>query len=225
MPDQVSKHYLGQEGEGYFKYQQQSGTLGGELNRDKFQHFINLGDIVLDVGCGGGYLLNALSCSRRIGVEVNPVAANVARRSGIECYEALDQVPDEIADVVISHHALEHMLSPLEALKEIRCKLRQGASFMLVVPLDDWRTQRTFRETDVNHHLFGWTPQNLGNLLSEAGFSVYTGDITIHKCAWPPGYETLSKIMPGWAFRWICWMFSILVRRRELRVVVLRSRA
>jgi SAM-dependent methyltransferase len=220
MANQVSEHYLGNRGERYFSYQQQSGALGGELNRGKFQSFISPGDIVLDVGCGGGFLLNALTCKRRIGVEVNPFAANVAQSAGIECHPELRLVCNEIADVAISHHALEHMLSPLDGLKEIRGKLKPGAPFVLVVPLDDWRTQRTYKATDVNHHLFAWTAQNLGNLLSEAGFEVSADKITIHKCAWPPHYETLSKILPDWAFRGICGLFSVVARRRELRAVV-----
>lgn len=89
----------------------------------KFEPHIKPSDTVLDLGCGGGYLLKNLTCARRIGVEVNPSATKTALENGIECYASLDLVPDSSINVAISNHALEHIQNPHEVLGKLRRKL------------------------------------------------------------------------------------------------------
>jgi SAM-dependent methyltransferase len=216
----ASEHYLGQQGEQYFAWQRNIGILGAQLNLYKFQPHIRPTDTVLDFGCGGGYLLAALNCAARTGVEMNPAAAAIASGQGVNCVAALRQVPDASVDAVISNHALEHTLSPLQELREIRAKLKPTGRAVLIIPVDDWRNQRVYNPADVNHHLFTWTPQLFGHLLAEAGFQVAPGDITIERCAWPPHYATLSRVLPQWAFRTLCSGYSVLARRRELKAIV-----
>ena len=42
----------------YFDWQKQIGVLGGSLNKFKFESHVKDTDILMDFGCGGGYLLN-----------------------------------------------------------------------------------------------------------------------------------------------------------------------
>src|SRR3990172_4969425 len=112
----ASDHYLGEKGEAYLAWQDAGGVLNGEIESRKFRRLIQAEDTVLDFGCGAGNLLRALRCARKIGVEVNPAALQKCREAGIECHADLAAVPDGIADVIVSNHALEHVPAPVEAL-------------------------------------------------------------------------------------------------------------
>jgi len=58
----------------YFDWQKQVGVVGGYLNKFKFEEHINSNNIVLDFGCGGGYLLNNFENIIRKGFEINEYA-------------------------------------------------------------------------------------------------------------------------------------------------------
>jgi SAM-dependent methyltransferase len=216
----ASDRYLKRQGEDYFAYQKAIAESRGALLALKFERYIKPQDCVLDFGCGGGYLLKALNCTRKIGVEINPAAQSQAVMNGIQCHPVLDNVPDAIADVVISNHALEHVPFPIEALRQIREKLKPGGTLVLCVPADDWRTQKRYDPNDVNHHLHTWTPLLLGHTLSEAGFLVKTNEITILTHAWPPRVDALCKCLPRAAFDMICGVFAVIRNRRQLLAVV-----
>ena len=122
----VSSHYVGEDGRLYFEWQNQSAELGGEIESHKFSRWVGQSDVVVDFGCGGGYLLRALHCARRVGVEPNRYARDHAVGIGIECYESLEAVPDQMADVGITNHALEHVLFPVEALRQLKSLKGKG---------------------------------------------------------------------------------------------------
>lgn len=217
-PEGASTHYLGQSGTDYFSYQHQGGLLRGKLNaRTKFARFVSPTDAVLDFGCGGGTLLRSLECARRVGVEINPVARAEASAHGLEVFETLAEVPDGMADVVVSNHALEHVINPVATLSELRKKLKAGGKLVLVVPLDDWRDQRSYDPKDIDHHLYTWTPRLLGNLLSEAGYVV--GDVSVLTHAWFPNWPRWIDRLPTGVFDAVCWAYSIYSRRRQLLAV------
>jgi SAM-dependent methyltransferase len=141
---------------------------------------------------------------------------------GVQCYADLAEVPDEIADVVISNHALEHIPYPMEALRQLRRKLKPGGTLALCVPLDDWRTHKRYDPDDRNHHLYTWTVQLLGNLLHEAGFSVQARDMSVRTHAWPRYYPFLyAKLPPRW-FNVFCTIWAMVTRRRQLFAVAKR---
>ncbi len=218
MSTDKSAHYLGKPGEKYFAYQHQGGLLRGQLNaRTKFARFVQPEHAVLDFGCGGGTLLANLTCARKLGVEINPVARAEAKSNGIEVFEALDHVPDGAVDLAVSNHALEHVFSPLEALRALRPKLKANGRLVLVVPIDDWRMQPDFDASDIDHHLYTWTPRLLGNLLSEAGYKVQEISVLTH--AWFPRWEHWIGRLPDGVFDAVCWAYSAWSRRRQLLAV------
>ena len=102
----------------YFNWQKKIGMVGGKINADKFARYINPNDVVLDFGCGGGYLLGNLSCKKKIGVEINPVARKEARKNkNLEIHSSIKLLKNGMVDKVISNHALEHTKRPIDELE------------------------------------------------------------------------------------------------------------
>ena len=215
----ASNHYLDGRGQAYFAWQSGLSPMARLVAR-KFSPHIASRHTVIDFGCGGGYILTALSCRRKLGVELNPAARETARGLGIECFADLSELPDACADVVISNHALEHVPYPVRALEMLRQKLTSAGKLLLSVPLDDWRTQKHFREDDVHRHLHTWTPQLLGNTLAEAGYPVKPGDIRILRHAIHPRMVPLLHLLPRHAGTAVTVVTAILLRRRELFAAV-----
>jgi SAM-dependent methyltransferase len=218
--DASSEHYRGSRGARYFARQSQNGHIKGRIEARKFRSYVKGGDVVLDFGCGGGYVLSSLNCARRLGVEVNPAARAEAVKHGIECYESLLEIPDNCIDVAISNHALEHVIHPIAILKEFRRKLKEDGTLILCLPIDDWRVERHFDPSDMNHHLHTWTPLLLGNSLCEAGFHAEKFSVSVLTHAWFPGTARVFDRMPKRLFDLLCVFYSIVVKRRQLFAVV-----
>jgi SAM-dependent methyltransferase len=204
MRDRVSTHYDAT----YFDWQASIGEFGGWANLAKFLPYLKETDEVLDFGCGGGFLLRNIACRKRVGVEVNPSALSAAVGNGIEGYRSVDDVPDRYVDVVISNHALEHTLRPLDELRTLRQKLRPGGRIVFVVPCESIRMK--YKPNDVSHHLYTWSPLSLGNLFAEAGFTVIESRPYIHK--WPPGYRQLARVVGRKTFDLVCRIYGHLER-------------
>lgn len=212
MSDLISGHY----DDKYFDWQSSIGEFGGWANQSKFIEFISNKSRVLDFGCGGGYLLKGLKCSAKVGVEVNPSAAETARKHGIEVYGSAEEVPDDHVDVIISNNALEHALQPLEELKSLFKKLRSGGKIIFVVPCESINYK--YKANDINHHLYSWSPMCIGNLFTEAGFSIIESKSYIHK--WPPKYRLIAKIGGRGLFEIACRIYGRIERSWfQVRVV------
>lgn len=218
-----SRHYQGEGGEAYFaSYKNGDLMARGQLNvRTKFARHVKPEDTVLDFGCGSGTVLACLDCKQKIGVELNPAAREESQRHGVTPYISLDQVPNEVADVAISNHALEHVANPLRTLKQLREKLTPTGKLVLVVPIDDWRAQREPNPTDKDHHLYTWTPLLLGNLLGEAGYRVESIQVFTH--AWFPRWEQWMPRLPTAVFDAVCSIYAWGVKRRQLVAVATRT--
>jgi SAM-dependent methyltransferase len=211
----VASHYAGARGDAYLSYQRRYAELGGELNRFKFEPYLRPSDAVVDFGCGIGALLERLDVAQKTGVEVSDEARREAQSRGLQVVASTSELDDASADVVISNHALEHTISPLDELRELRRVLRAGGTLVLWLPLDDWRTQRGPR-SDPNHHLYAWTPLLLSNLLDEAGFEVRECRVVTH--AWPPFTARLARL-PRPVFDVLGRIWAFLRRRRQLMAV------
>lgn len=196
----------------YFDWQKDIGAFGGWANSFKFKKNISDNDTVIDFGCGGGYLLENLKCSNKIGIEPNPSAAKSVKNFKIQHFfspsEALNELGEEFADLIISNHALEHTLNPLQEIKNLRPLLKVGGVMYFYVPLDSINCN--YNPKDINQHLFSWSPQNIGNLFVEAGYEIEYCKKFIHK--WPPFYEKLAML--GWPiFNLLCLIYGRIDRR------------
>lgn len=210
-PQAVSARYGGERGEQYWAWQRGSGARAVPSTVPFFRPHLSGRERLVDVGCGGGYLLEALPASERIGVEPNPSARAEATNRALDVRASLTEVPSGWADVAISNHALEHTLSPLAVLREARRVLRDGGRLVLLLPLDDWRTGASRNEPDLHGHLYTWTPQLLVNLLAEAGFEDV--DSRVITRAIPPAAGLLRRVPP--LYELAAWSFSVVARRRQ----------
>jgi SAM-dependent methyltransferase len=197
-------------GEEYAAYQSRYLAVGADVDSFKFTPWIQPSDVVIDFGCGRGFTLHRLRAARKIGVEPNPAARKLAPH-GIEFVTSLSELEDGIADVVISNHALEHVLRPYEELCEMRRVLGASGRLVLWLPLE--RPHR-IPPRDPDHHLFGWTPLTLRNLLAEAGFEVLKCRVVSH--AWPPGMDRLNASLPSRVFTLTARATAVILRRRQL---------
>lgn len=214
----VGKHYYGTRGSEYFAWQSNIGAVGAQLDRWKFIDRTSTDLVVVDFGCGSGDLLAALPAGRRIGIEPNDDARDAAAAKGLDVVRSSAELPGELADVVISHHALEHTLHPLKELQALRGILKPSGKLILWLPIDDWRRHRDSQDRsfseDLNHHLYTWTPLNLFNLLQEAGFEPERVRTVSH--AWPKGFRFYYRWMPTPIFDLIARITPILTRQHQV---------
>ena len=226
----VSRHYQGQSGEQY----QQLRFTGVEFARQYqadlyFRDFIGPGDTVLDFGCNDGMFLRWLNCGRRIGVEVNPAAREECERASattaipVELHSDISDVEDGIVDVVISNHCLEHTLTPYEILRQLHRVLRPGGKLVVVLPFDDWRSpiHSNWRPENPDNHLFTWSPMNIGNLMTEAGFQVESAVHTQY--ALSPKLKPIRDFLGDRAFRFAAGLLSRYRKRSETYAVASKA--
>jgi SAM-dependent methyltransferase len=173
-PRFVSPHYQGAAGERYHRDKRgipdRAFDWVARTRAEKFAKHVTRGDVVLEFGAGLGWNLAALRCTRKIGFDVVSSLAPELIRRGIEYVADTAPLPSGLADVVICHHTLEHLLHPAAALAEMRRLLKADGRLLLVVPAENRGEGRTFDAAEPNHHLYCWNPQTLGNLLGECGF-------------------------------------------------------
>jgi len=203
----------------YFRWQQAIGEVTGRANRFMYQPYIGPQDRVVDFGCGGGYLLSQLCCASKAGIEINESARRHAETLGIRAVGSPEALGAESADVVISSHALEHTHDPLKALVGLRGLLRAGGTLVLVTP---YERRMPWRPNDINQHLFTWSPMNLGNLASLAGFQVEDCRVIYHR--FPPKALRLESLFGPRLFHQLCLVWGRLSRSVvQVRLVARKS--
>ena len=176
-------------GKEYFDWQKNIGIIGGKLNKFKFETEVKESDVLMDFGCGGGYLLENFNNKIKIGFEINKTAWDEILKKGIEVYDNFDDILDDSIDTIISNHAMEHVPLPLNTFKDLYSKLKPGGKIVIVIPLEQ-PTERQFyyKEGDINQHLHTWCPMTFGNLATLAGFKVLSCDVFQHQ--WTPDFKT-----------------------------------
>ena len=202
--ENISGHY----DEAYFEWERKIGEFGAWADKDRFNKYITPEDVVLEFGCGGGFLLKEINCRKRLGVEINPAAIKVAQKNGIKIYTSTEEVYDNSIDVIISTNALEHTLRPLDELKKLYNKLKIGGKVIFLVPCES--ISYKYKPNDINHHLYSWSPMCIGNLFTEAGFKVI--EVNSDASKWPPHAELVAKIAGRFIFNIICKIYGSLRR-------------
>jgi SAM-dependent methyltransferase len=142
------------------------------------------GGRILDVGCGSGFFLRALTSDLwdRFGVEIGKGAARAANRAlgeGRVFNGTLIESACENAyfDVVSFWSALEHTNEPRSHLNEARRIIKTGGTLIVQVPNAASYQARAFGGNwfalDAPRHRYHFTPQTLARLLRETGFDIY----------------------------------------------------
>lgn len=211
MDSKAFEHY----DQDYFDWHRDIGEFGARANRFKFEDQVAETDVVLDFGCGGGYLLKALPCRERLGVEVCPQAREIAEKNGLEVFETTTALEEASLDVVISNHALEHTEAPLAELREIHRKLKPSGRAVFVVPCE--AVSKKYKAGDISQHLYSWSPMCLGNLFTRAGYEVIS--VTAIYSKWPPFYRQIRK-WGGVALFKVCCMLYGQINRRWFQVKI-----
>lgn len=209
--------YLNDEGESYFQRQRISGIQGAEYNKFIFAPHVSEQDDVLEFGCGGGYLLHALSAVSKVGVDINPAARAEAARLGITTYGTLDEIKNKTFSRIITSHALEHVPNPYEALVELKSFLKPDGRLLWLSPMEDWRVkhQQKWEPNDADMHLYTWTPLLIGNLLSTAGYVPQSVSILTH--TFPPLAigKRLWRLNPA-LFHSAAFAYSFIRKQRQV---------
>jgi SAM-dependent methyltransferase len=194
------KHY----NKDYFNWQKKVGLFGAEANKIKFESLISNGQKVLDFGCGGGYLLSTYENIEKYGVEINESAIEDAISNKLNIYKSSKDLPENFFDLIISNNALEHCDNPLVELKELHRSLKKGSKICIVVPCDNIKSK--YFEKDPHQHLYSWSPANLGNILSVAGFKILETKPFLYK--WFPYRYKLKKYMNWKIFHFLCKIWA-----------------
>ena len=172
----IRGHYVGESGRAYharrFAIPDAAYDWVARSRARKIAPHVRAGHTVVEFGVGHGWNLAALSCRARICFDVGAHVAPIVREHGIAFVESAAELRDGSADVLICHHVLEHVPDPAETLAELRRILAPAGRLLLFVPYETERRFRRYTTDEPDHHLFSWTPQSLGNLVHDCGFSV-----------------------------------------------------
>ena len=202
----------------YYKWQIKAGKYCAQQDLWMYEDNIKSNYRVLDFGCGGGFMMQRFHCKEKYGVDINTDARQDAKKNGLKVYEYLDNIPKNVMfDLIISHHALEHVPNPYETLKELKKKLSSGGKIVCLVPIDDWRVEKRYKLHDVNMHLFTWTPQLIGNLFFLSGFKNI--QVQIISRAWLPLSRFYYQYIPRSVYNILSWIWSNLIFSRQIRVI------
>src|ERR1041384_7178014 len=133
--DPAAQLYQGASGEAYHEHKR---ALRAEalpwvmaLRAEKFQRHVRPEDVVFELGVGAGWNLGQLPCARRMGCDTSEFLAERLTKLGIEFAPDVAAVPNATAHVAICHHALEHLLAPAEALRQLARILKPDGKLIL----------------------------------------------------------------------------------------------
>lgn len=137
----------------------------------------NTGSRILDIGCGNGKLLRALAeqgFSNLYGLD--PFIKCDITYGPVTIYKKdLAQLEGSF-DVIMLHHAFEHMPDPVSTLQQINKLLPPSGSLVIRIPLAGsyaWQTYGiNWVQLDAPRHIFLHTQRSLAILARKTGFTI-----------------------------------------------------
>lgn len=165
--------------------------------------------VVLDFGCGPGWLLSAIQADRKLGIEQSSLATSAT--AGIEMRDDIANVGSEFCDVVICHHVIEHLADPLYYLDHLRRVLKRGGLLVLATP--DFaspcakRFGAKYRMLCDATHISLFTLESCSRMLRDKAFKIL--DVVF---PFPDRYATpetmerwrdTSQVSPPWPGNWM----------------------
>lgn len=152
-----------------------------ELDSKLIKQFIKSGKI-LDVGCNGGFFLEAMGEEyERHGTELDSQAISYARDHFPSFAQYLKngtlhsaQFSDECFDLVMMRGVIEHVLNPEESIEEVSRILKKGGYyFICATPNGESYCANLYRENwTLFHpvqHIWHFSPNNLSQLCEKYG--------------------------------------------------------
>lgn len=176
---------------------------------------------VLDVGCGGGELLEhyARLGWQTFGIDPSAAAVEAARSRGASVHQGtLADQPWERGsfDLVVFSHSLEHIPEPLGALRAARALLAPGG--LIAIHLPNWRCWqlRVFRgrwfHLDLPRHLQHFSTRALRVAADALELEVVElgTDATLIAVAYSLHYVLAGRWSPGWRL-WLAYGLGVAV--------------
>ncbi len=176
-------------------------VLGAEIERIG-RETGSSGKRLLDFGCGtGGLLAEAKRSGFQVcGVETHEAAVAFARRGrDLPVYASIEELRsergDDVFDVVVARHTVEHVSNPKQTFRDFRGLLRPGGLLVIIVPHFNFFTRRILPNSmprfsyGLIHkgHQYYFTKNTLSEYLKEADF---------------PEVEFRYSILGGFLSRW-----------------------
>lgn len=166
------------------------GTLVGktQLYQDARRRTAQFGDLIrgkrwLDVGAGTALMLEQFKATAVVkGVEPNRGHRESARQRGLELVPSVTDLPaGEMFDIITLFHVYEHVLDPVDLMRQLRRHLAPGGVLLVEVPhardlLLETLDSEAFRQFTLwSEHLILHTRNSLEAFLRAGGFA----DVTI----------------------------------------------
>ncbi len=218
--------YLGEAGRAY--HEGKRGLAAEALpwvtraRAEKFTPFISGEQIVFEYGAGAGWNLADLNCKARFAYDVSDFLAPKVEQYGVKFVRDAESQPNASCDLVLCHHALEHVMEPTEALGQMHRILKPDGKLLLYVPYEIERRHMVYNPHEPNRHLYSWTPQTLAALAQTIGFKVESAEIGRYgydraAAAWAlkmkmgeTGFRLVRKL--GQIFK-PCWEVRVFARK------------
>ena len=186
---------------------------------------------VLDIGCGDGRFVRfAGECGcASVGMEVDPVAVEAARASGLDvrlgdAQRAIEIFGIESFDYITLSHVIEHVFEPRETLRNLRQLLRPGGRAWIETPNPDSFGHTVFgdrwRDLDPPRHLCLLSEFALRNAAENAGLELvekhYRPFVPFEVFPWSAAARAATDRKPvsGWRLRLMCALYEIRGRLR-----------
>lgn len=130
---------------------------------------------ILDIGAGYGVLEEAFRARFNMlelyAVEPDPKAQHQLKQLGVQVEKELHYFSGQRFDLIIASHLLEHLISPINFLKELRSYMAPGGALFIEVPNQDHRFK-----FQLEPHISFFSPESLRNAVEQAGWSVQHND-------------------------------------------------
>jgi 2-polyprenyl-3-methyl-5-hydroxy-6-metoxy-1,4-benzoquinol methylase len=133
---------------------------------------------LLEVGVGSGSLLTAARSHgySPCGCDISAAACRrISRTPGVSVYCGLLQSfpGDDLFDVIVMNHLLEHVADPVALLNAARKRLRSGGVLHVAVPnVGSWEAAWPGWNSYERYHLLYFTPDTLQIAAQKAGFDI-----------------------------------------------------
>lgn len=134
---------------------------------------------ILDVGCGTGDLLHALSrlgFSHLTGIDPFNKKEIIEIDAASKIYRKDIYEVSGTWDLIMMHHVFEHMKNPLQVLKRVSDLLAPGGHFLVRIPVTESEAWQTYRENwvqlDPPRHFFVHSPQSMQHLVNQTDLEI-----------------------------------------------------
>lgn len=136
------------------------------------KHYVGKVESHLDIGCGRGYLLDAVGANILVGVESD---VDYVRIKNISVYPKINRVLQKSFNLISAIHILEHVPYPLDYLKSMT-KLMDKKGY-LIIEVPTWKSPGGPLRLA---HLYHFEPDVLRHMCKQVGLRVEYTEFTPH---------------------------------------------